>query len=69
MGPSCREYIFHSSELLKSILPSSTSLREDESMGWGRPMDSRYATAANTNVSSYPAQKSHTVTREVVFGV
>lgn len=44
-GLSCREYILYSSDELKSSLPFSTSALDADSMGCGRPMDSRKETA------------------------
>lgn len=44
-GLSWREYMRYSSDDLKSILPCSICLRVTDSMGWGRPMDSRKDTA------------------------
>ncbi|KAI1126583.1 hypothetical protein F5Y10DRAFT_211074 [Nemania abortiva] len=44
-GLSCREYILYSNDELKSSLPFSTSALVADSIGCGRPMDSRKETA------------------------
>lgn len=54
MGLSCREYMFHSRELAKSIFPCSTCLRVADSIGCGRPIDLRKATAACASLLAMP---------------
>jgi len=44
-GTSCLEYILYSELSLKLIFPLSTCLRVAESLDFGRPIDSRNATA------------------------
>lgn len=52
----CLEYILYSWDVLKSSLPDSTSLRVTVNMGFGRPIDSKNATAVGAQMlvsSSY----------------
>lgn len=53
VGLSCLEYMFHSSDVRKSSFPFSTCFLVAESIGSGRPMDSRKATAIESERLAY----------------